>query len=789
MGRLPRAPTGHGCPLRLHGSNVPRRPLPQTRSHLTRSRLIAAIVFATAAAWAAGSGSTWAQGHADARDPSYLLEADVQSACDNPATAAQPPVPSGWTFHRPAGSSAAQLRCGPAGLGISDPGGGAFLYNANLSRTGSQPLVPGRYLLSGAGAGTVVLLRNGFGDFSHASRTRILNLKATASIVNMVEVTWESGSDNGLLEVWGTGLKWLRLERMPDRPPAPRTFASAGAAGHSWTLAEGTVLRVEGDGVRLSNPSPAAARVEQTFVLPPGRYELRSLMRGNVDVQLSSGPTALRDRFNLVDEPSRSALDQVAVPVAVRFTATGQPVTLRLAAAHAGQEVVVHPVEIRPLVEAVLTPPQRAAQRPVPWPARGMGVTEAFDLLPDTRPPRDRGGAACARSPQAWATSRDWPHRSDLVDLRRLGANLIRLDVRTVSRAVKDGCRLVDDNELPAAGRVTAKAFWSRAWPVILQETAAVVQAAGAAGLKVVLLMEPSTPTQALNEQPDGWADPQARRDFVRGWREMAAHLSPLRQHVWAYELFNEPHEFVPGRGNVAPSQWRHLAIDTVAAIRSAEQGADAGREPSWVVYAPVLQPSDHWAAQYAQGVLLPDERVIYTEHYYDAFSFTHQNICQQGYPAGSLPYTGSVEAVRAALRPLREFAQSSGAPVYVGEFSAAVWAGWSAGERGIWQPRRDAAGLPVLDNVNWLRDVLDALEADGLAWTYHSFRTYYAWNPELIVTQGPCGPFEYQRPGQPDTPTMRLLGDYLQRNSAPQSTGGGRPASAARVRPAQAWP
>jgi hypothetical protein len=714
----------------------------------------------------AGPGPAAAQAVADTSAQPYLLEARFYEVCDNPASAAQPALPTGWTAYPPPASSDTQVACGPGGIGVTGSSGDTKMF-ATLFRTDAQPLTRGRYVLTGAGAGTAAMLKNGFGDASFASRTRILNLKSAAPIVNSVEIDWDDRSESGwygLLELWGTGIQWLRLEKLPAAPIAARTYGVPSSADSHWSVPAGTTWQAEGEGTRLSGAPGGLATLEQVIELPPGRYEVTTEAHGGTRLLLTSGPAAAH-RYTLVDEEAGGTPDGAAVPVQARFTASGQPVVLSLAATQAGQDVVVFPVHIRPLVEAPVTAAQRAALRPSPWPARGMTVSDVFDLLPDTRPPRDAGGMECARIAKPWSSNTAWPHHADFADLKALGANLVRLPVPTMARATKPGCLLVDAGDVQPDGRVSGQVFWTQAWPVILEEAAAVVQAAGNAGLKVVLLMEPTTPGAALDEQPDGWASLQARKDFVRGWREMAARLSPLREHLWAYDLKNEPYEFVAGRGNVPPSRWRELAVDTIAAIRRAESAADPQREPAWVVYEPVLQPSAYWAPQYAGLVPLPDPRVVYSEHYYDDFAFTHQNICQAGYPQGSLPYAGTAQAVQGALQPLADFSLASGAPVLVGEFSAAVWAGWSPAAGGQWLPRTDAAGQPVHDNVNWLRDVLDTMEANGLAWTYHSYRTYFAWNAELIATHGPCGPFDYQAPGGPDTPTLQLLRSYLQAN------------------------
>jgi endoglucanase len=284
------------------------------------------------------------------------------------------------------------------------------------------------------------------------------------------------------------------------------------------------------------------------------------------------------------------------------------------------------------------------------------------------------------------------------------------------------------------------------------------------------LVIDPPTPSATLDASPAGWVNLQARSDFARGMRDLAARLAPLRRHIWAYDLVNEPHEQRNNVGNLPASQWRNLASELIEAVREGEAAAGVpATEGSWIVFEPGLFPPSVWPSLYGQLVPFADRRVIYSDHYYEPFAFTHQNIPQPGYPKGTLPYTGTVAQARAHLQPLADFASRTGAPFYLGEFGAVVWAGWSpdagttrcsacpcAGER--WQPRRDANGEPIHDNVNWLRDVMDAADTLGMAWTQHSFRTYHGWDSEVTPLNVTCETHVRHMAGEPDTPAMRLM-------------------------------
>lgn len=68
--------------------------------------------------------------------------------------------------------------------------------------------------------------------------------------------------------------------------------------------------------------------------------------------------------------------------------------------------------------------------------------------------------------------------------------------------------------------------------------------------------------------------------------------------------------------------------------------------------------------------------------------------------------------AMEAALRPVVEFQQRFGVPIYVGEFSAIRWA-----------PNGSAA--------RYLRDAIAVFESHGWDWSYHAFREWQGWSVE----------------------------------------------------------
>ena len=712
--------------------------------HLRPSR--GAVLFAVLLSVAAG---------VPAKAPAFeTIEVDFTALCEGRARKA-PALPAGWGVHLDPNDRDARAVCGPNGFGVTGAKLDSKVYLV-LNATSANPLRTGRYVLTAAGAGPLVRVRNGFGERSFAAKSRVVNLEAETPIVNQLEFSWDAARQtHATLEVWGGGLQWLRLERMPDTR-APLTLdAPRATGGDAWSPGAGTrVVAGEAGRVSVQGPDGGAARLGRTFALPAGRYELAMHTRGAVDAALLTGPAG-GSRHLTMDMAQRGPGDR-DTPLVWRFNASGQPVTINLVAARPGQAFGMSDIRVTPVDDPEAAPssaPRRDPRlRPSPWPARGMTAPTMAELLP--RPARDWRGRECPRP-------RD---RSDsLRNLKDWGADIARVGIATVSRATRADCRLVPDGAMLTPTTVEPEAFWRDAWPVILDEAEQAVRAAGAAGMKLVVLVEPPTPALALTERPAAWVNLRLRRDFLRGMRELGERLGPLRAHIWAYDLVNEPFETRRGIGNLPASQWRSLSIDLTAALRAGEDAAGVpDAERTWVVHEIGLFPNGDWAEAYGSLVPLPDPRVIYSDHYYEPFAFTHQNICVGKYPQGTLAYTGSPAQMKAAMKPLADFMARTGAPVYLGEFGAAGWAGWSRGPDGRWVPRRDASGRVVLDGVEWLGDLMQVLNDLGLSWTMHSYRQYYSWDTEVLPESGPCGPYRFHQRGDPDTPAMAVVKRYL---------------------------
>ena len=93
---------------------------------------------------------------------------------------------------------------------------------------------------------------------------------------------------------------------------------------------------------------------------------------------------------------------------------------------------------------------------------------------------------------------------------------------------------------------------------------------------------------------------------------------------------------------------------------------------------------------------------------------------------------------LRDLLAPVREFEWRHGARIYVGEFSASIWA--------------DGA-------ENYLRDCIDLFAEYGWDWTYHAFRESPVWDVDKeCLDDGSIVP------AKTDTPRKRVLIEGLKK-------------------------
>ena len=185
---------------------------------------------------------------------------------------------------------------------------------------------------------------------------------------------------------------------------------------------------------------------------------------------------------------------------------------------------------------------------------------------------------------------------------------------------------------------------------------------------------------------------------FIDCWRKIATRFKD-NPAIYAYDLVNEPVQAMP-----APYDYWNLQRMAAEAIREIDpdtpimiESNESDRPQTFVYLSPLRM-----------------DNIIYKVHMYFPLTYTHQRLQGEG---PSLTYPGMIEGemwnkekIRQTLQPVRDFQLRHDAKIYVGEFSAIVWA--PGAER-------------------YIKDCIDIFEEYGWDWTFHAFREWAGWSPE----------------------------------------------------------
>lgn len=237
-----------------------------------------------------------------------------------------------------------------------------------------------------------------------------------------------------------------------------------------------------------------------------------------------------------------------------------------------------------------------------------------------------------------------------------------------------------------------------------------------ASGLRLILDLH-EVPGHSFVDaaQNDLYQNRERQMHAQRLWRALAVHYLAEGDQLW-FELLNEA---------VAPSaaDWQRVAEGLLGAIREADERRI------------VVMGSNFWngPAQFAELKKLDDPRIVYTFHFYEPHSFTHQGApwvkWAKQLPTQSYPGTpvGLREAMLAAdiqahvqadhlfhlwdkaalakmLEPVLAFQAAHQVPIFCGEF-------------GVYHK------APRPDQLRWIKDFTELLADNGFGFTYWSWR------------------------------------------------------------------
>ena len=228
-------------------------------------------------------------------------------------------------------------------------------------------------------------------------------------------------------------------------------------------------------------------------------------------------------------------------------------------------------------------------------------------------------------------------------------------------------------------------------------------------------------------------------------WTQMARHYRDRSQYV-IYEVLNEPHD-------ISDQQWNAIQMSVVDAIRTEDQ-------EHFIVIGPAGWNSFH---NLDDMPVYPQQKLIYTFHFYDPFVFTHQGaswtdpsmvpLAQVPFPyeAGNMPdfpgalngtwiqsafndypNSGTSATVMSLIDIALQFRQDRNVPVYCGEFGAYI-------------PNSSHD-----DRVEYYSLVRSYLEENNLPWTMWDYHGGFG-----LFEEGGTGLFEHDL----NVPLLEALG------------------------------
>jgi hypothetical protein len=227
-------------------------------------------------------------------------------------------------------------------------------------------------------------------------------------------------------------------------------------------------------------------------------------------------------------------------------------------------------------------------------------------------------------------------------------------------------------------------------------------------GVAVVVEAHPSRTPWAGLKTP-GFAD-----EFDAFWKALALALKDTDPGLVLLEIMNEPHD-APD-----PQMWPSLQARLAKTIRAA-----APRHTIVATAADWSAPDD-----LAKLEPLPDRNVVYTFHFYEPHTFTHQGAtwgAKNWVNLKDIPYPGTPETIKACLAGMNEAGQKEArwyaekrwdrARIAGLVSQAADWAEkhkvplW-CGEFGAYR-----ATTPLESRRRWYADVMSTLRERGIGW------------------------------------------------------------------------
>ena len=273
-------------------------------------------------------------------------------------------------------------------------------------------------------------------------------------------------------------------------------------------------------------------------------------------------------------------------------------------------------------------------------------------------------------------------NEKDFQRLKKYGANLLRIGLRITKGSNSINYKIEKVDEV----------FLDR-----------IIASSKGSGISVVITLG----IYPGGDKSDYWGNESTKISVGEIWKELAFKYKGNAQVV-GFDLLNEPvipkYSKLPGR-----DVWREWALHWSGRIREADPNRTIIFEP-----APWALPNG-----FANLQPLPISNVVYSLHFYSPHEITHQGI--NNYPLG-VDYPGNAgfpprywdyAQLYSVLKHARKFAFEYNLPIYVGEFSCIRYAS-------------------VNSRFKYIQDSIGIFEKEGWSWTFHSFKEWDGWDPEI---------------------------------------------------------
>lgn len=302
----------------------------------------------------------------------------------------------------------------------------------------------------------------------------------------------------------------------------------------------------------------------------------------------------------------------------------------------------------------------------------------------------------------------------DFADLEAMGVNLVRTGL-TLARCEQCSAYTVPPDHLAAVDRVVTMAREHRIY--------------------VILTLVPEKP-----EHAKFWRDPGLQRSIIDVWAMLAKRYKGIPS-MGGFDLINEPN--APGGADESSRRFADFAGRLISAIRAVDP-------ERMIVYEPAPRGHTLLAFKPILDNPLPFRNVVYSTHFYPPMEITSQGIgpLETGRSYPSSEWNKARLSERLAV--IREFLRKYKVPFYIGEFSCSRFA-------------------PEETRYRWVKDAIELFEAEGWSWTYHSYRGWDGYDPELPATAPRVHSRLAADPLRTDTPVLGLLRHYLSMTTPPK--------------------